>query len=113
MLLFVLAAAAVSVPAAAPAGPAWESYVCEGGPTIRLALNDARPAERGWLETPGGIVDLTRHDGEGKTVLRGGGHMVVAPNWIDILYAPPGREKKAYSCRIAGAADGTVAPKPE
>lgn len=99
MLFLVLAAAA----AAAPADAAWESYVCDKGPTIRLALSDARPPEQGWLETAGGVVALTRHAGEGKTVLRGGGYTVVAPNWLDILYAPPGNEKAAFSCRIADA----------
>jgi hypothetical protein len=109
MLFLVLVAAA----AAAQPNAAWESYECESGPTIRLALNDARPAEKGWLETPGGIVELTRHEGEGKTVLRGGGYMVVAPNWADILYAPPGKEKAAYSCRIANAASPPGKPIPE
>lgn len=109
MLFLVLAAVA----AAAPSDAVWESYVCESGPTVRLALNEARPPERGWLETAGGVVALTRHAGEGKTVLSGGGYTVVAPNWIDILYAPPGREKSAYSCRIAGAADGPIRPEPE
>ena len=110
MLFLVLAAAAA---VAAPADAAWETYECEGGPAIRLALNDARPAERGWLETTGGIVELTRHEGEGKTVLRGGGHMVVAPNWLDILYAPPERERSAYQCRIANAAAPLSKPAPE
>ena len=109
MLFLVLAAAA----AAAPADAAWETYACEGGPTIRLALNDVRPPEHGWLETAGGVVELTRHEGEGKTVLRGGAHMVVATNWLDILYAPPGRERSAYQCRIADAATPPGKPPPE
>jgi hypothetical protein len=109
MLFLILAAAAVAAPADAP----WESYVCENGPTIRLALNETRPAEQGWLETDSGVVALVRHEGEGKTVLRGGGYMVVAPNWIDILYAPPGKEKAAYSCRIANATSAPGKPSPE
>jgi len=109
-MLFLVLTAAV---AAAPTGAAWESYECESGPTIRLALNDARPAEQGWLETEGGVVELARHAGEGKTVLRGGGYMVVALNWIDILYVPPGRETKAYACRIANAASPPAKPIPE
>ncbi len=109
MLFLVLAAAA----AAAPANAAWETYECAEGPTIRLALNDVRPPEQGWLETEGGIVELTRHEGDGKTVLRGGGYMVIAPNWLDILYAPPGRERSAYQCRIANAAAPLGKPAPE
>ena len=110
MLFLVLVAAAAT---AAPADAAWETYACEGGPTIRLALDDVRPPERGWLETAGGVVELTRHEGDGKTVLRGGGYMVIAPNWLDILYAPPGRERSAYPCRIANAATPLGKPSPE
>ena len=109
MFFLVVAAAA----AAAPANAAWESYACESGPTVRLALNDARPAEQGWLETNEGVVALTRREGSGKSVLSGGGYTVVALNWIDILYAPPGREAKAYSCRIANAGAAPAKPAPE
>ena len=44
---FVLVAAAVAAPPASD--PAWESYACEGGPPVRLALIGGRPAERGFL----------------------------------------------------------------
>lgn len=109
--MFFLLVAAVA--AAAPVDAAWESYVCESGPTIRLALNDGRPAEQGWLETTSGIVPLVRQQNEGKGVLRGGGYLVVAPNWVDIYYAPPGREKAAYRCRIADATAAPAKPSPE
>lgn len=107
-MLFLILAAAAS--AAAPANAPWESYACEGGPTIRVALTETRPPEAGWIETAHGVVALTRHDGEGKSVLRGEGHTVVALNWVDILYAPPGKEKAAFSCRIVNAA--APPPKP-
>ena len=107
MLFLVLAAAAA---VAAPADAAWETYECEGGPAIRLALNDARPAERGWLDTQAGIVELTRHEGEGKTVLRGGGHMVRPFNWLDVLYAPPGEGQAAFTCRVQNAAGRVAVP---
>lgn len=109
MLFLVVAAAAAAV----PANSAWESYECQSGPTVRLALSDTRPAEQGWLEINGGIVVLTRHEGDGRTVLRGDGYTVVAVNWIDILFAPPGREKSAYSCRIANAGSAPAKPSPE
>ncbi len=110
-MLFLVVAAAAAV--AAPADAAWESYACEGGPTVRVALTDTRPPERGWLDTAGGIVALERHDGEGKAVLRGGGHMVIALNWADIYYAPPAREKSAFRCRISGAGSTSIKPAPE
>jgi hypothetical protein len=103
MLFMTVFAAAVSA-ASPPADAAWENYVCEGGPAIRLALVGERPASAGYLDLATGIVALERHQGESPAVLRGSGYMVRPFNWTDILYAPPGREKSAYQCRVEGAA---------
>ena len=108
---FVLAAAAVAAPPASD--PAWESYACEGGPPVRLALIGGRPAERGFLALETGIVALERHEGDPPAVLRGEGHMVRASNWLDILYAPPGQEHAALQCRVDGAASPPPRPSPE
>lgn len=102
MLPLVFLAAVAAAPAAGD--PAWESYVCESGPTIRLALLGERPASAGYLDLGTGIVTLEPHKGESSAVLRGQGYMVRPFNWTDILYAPPGREKSAYQCRVDGAA---------
>jgi hypothetical protein len=103
-------ALALSVAAPAAGDPAWETYVCESGPTIRLALIGDRPATDGFLALEAGVVTLTRHKGDAAAVLRGDGYMVRPFNWTDILYAPPGREKSAYQCRVDGAA--ARLPKP-
>lgn len=108
--VLLLAAAAA---AAAPADAVFETYACDSGPSVTLALTGGRPASGGYLRTDGAVVALTPHAGDAKTVLRGGGYMVRASNWADILYAPPGREKNAYECRVANAAVKPGAPKPE
>ncbi len=113
-MLFSLVIAAAAVASAPAAGdPVWQTYVCEGGPSIRLALMGDRPAERGFLALETGVVTLERHEGEAKTVLRGDGHMVRTSNWLDVLYAPPGREKNAYQCRAEGAAGRAARPAAE
>lgn len=111
MLVSVLAAAVLAAPSAAD--PAWETYACESGPEIRLALIGGRPAESGFLALPGGTVVLERHEGEPPEVLRGGGYMVRPFNWSEVLYAPPGYEKAAFQCRIADAKARSAAPVPE
>ena len=108
MSLVLAVIAALAAPAASD--PAWESYACEGGPTIRLALAGDRPAERGWLQTADGVVELTRHEGEAKAVLRGGGHMVRPFHWLDVLYAPPGEGQAAFTCRVQNAVGRVAAP---
>ena len=108
MSLSLALALAVAVPAAAD--PSWETYVCEGGPTIRLALVGDRPATDGFLSLETSTVTLTRHTGDAPAVLRGDGYMVRPFNWTDILYAPPGRETSAYQCRVDGAAGRVAKP---
>lgn len=108
MLSFAFAALLTAAPPADD--PSWETYACESGPSIRIALMGGRPATQGFLALEGGTVALDRHKGEADTVLRGGGHMVRPFNWTELLYAPPGREKNAYQCRIEGAA--ARLPKP-
>ena len=111
MLSAIVLAAAVAVPAAGD--PMWESYACEGGPTVRLALAGERPAERGFLALETGVVVLERHEEDAPAVLRGAGYMVRASNWLDILYAPPGRERAAWQCRVEGATATPARPAPE
>ncbi|BCW90638.1 hypothetical protein sos41_38110 [Alphaproteobacteria bacterium SO-S41] len=108
MLSLVLLAAVSATPAAGD--PTWETYVCESGPTIRLALLGDRPASAGYLDLGTGIITLEPHKGEPPAVLRGQGYMVRPFNWTDILYAPPGREKSAYQCQVQGAADRAGRP---
>lgn len=108
LLHLVLAAAASAAPASND--PLWETYVCEGGAPIRLALLGDRPATSGYLDLGASIVTLERHKGEPPAVLRGEGYMVRPFNWTDLLYAPPGREKSAYQCRIDGAASKAGKP---
>lgn len=108
MLAGLLVAASV---ASAAADLPWETYVCTDGPTVRVALDDVRPATRGFVVTDTQqVIALSRHKGEADAVLRGGGYMVRPFNWTDILYAPPGRPGPAYQCRVAGAADRVAAP---
>jgi hypothetical protein len=107
----VLVAAALAAPAAAD--PAWETYACDGGPEIHLALVGGRPAESGYLALPAGPVILTRQKDDPPEVLRGGGYMVRPFNWSELLYAPPGRETSAYQCRVADAKARPPAPTPE
>lgn len=111
MSVLVLAAALIAAPPAAD--PAWETYACDGGPEIRLALIGGRPADQGFLAATGGAIALSRQQGEPPEVLRGGGYMVRPFNWTEVLYAPPGRETSAYQCRIADARAKPAAPTPE
>jgi hypothetical protein len=111
MSVLILAAALIAAPPAND--PAWETYACDGGPEIRLALIGGRPADSGFLAAATGAVALTRQKDEPAEVLRGGGYMVRPFNWTEVLYAPPGREKAAYQCRIADAKAKPPAPTPE
>ena len=103
-MVFALLIAAAAAAAPAANDPLWENYVCDGGSPVRLALVGDRPATQGYLDLGGRIITLSRQKGEPPAVLRGEGYMVRPFNWTDILYAPPGREKSAYQCRIDGAA---------
>lgn len=109
-LTLLLSAVAATAPAPAATDLAWETYACEDGPSLRLALVGGRPASEGFLEAASGVVALTRHQGEPQAVLRGEGYMVRPFNWSDILYAPPGHEKSAYQCRVENAAGRPDAP---
>ena len=99
--------------ASGPANAAWETYACADGPSVRIAFSGDRTADRGYLTVSGKIVELTPHKGDAKAVLRGQGYMVRPFNWTDILYAPPGRERAAYQCRVVDAASPPAAPKVE
>lgn len=98
------------VAASAPADAMWETYACTDGPTVKIALDGKRPATRGYVTVGAGVIELTPHKGEAKSVLRGQGYMVRPFNWTDLLYAPPGREKAAYQCRVVGAANRPGTP---
>jgi len=108
MLVITLAAAVLAAPSAAD--PVWETYACDGGPEIRLALMGGRPADSGYLAATEGTIALERQKGEPPEVLRGGGYMVRPFNWTEVLYAPPGFEKAAFQCRIADAKAPPPAP---
>jgi hypothetical protein len=108
MLVLVTAAALLAAPSASE--PAWETYACDGGAQIRLALVGGRPADGGYLAASGGTVVLERQKDGPPEVLRGGGYMVRPFNWTEVLYAAPGQEKTALQCRIADAKAPPAAP---